>query len=57
LAKVIAAYILAHVDSTPPLGVVNVAYELPHFAGPNLLRTFRFFPPATGDTLADAIGE
>jgi hypothetical protein len=55
LAKVVARYILAHVDSAPPLGVVNVGYELPHFAGPNVLRIFRFFPPAKGDTLADAL--
>ena len=55
LAKEVAKFILAHVDSTPPLGVVNVAYEFPHFAGPNVLRVFRFLPPAPGDTLADAI--
>ena len=53
-AKEVARYIFAHSDSTPPLGVVNVAYEDPGFEGFHRAHVYRFLPPARGDTLADA---
>ena len=55
LAKKVAAYIFAHADTSPRLGVVNIGYEQPRFAGQNTVRLFRYFPPFPGDTLADAI--
>ena len=54
LAKPIAAFIFAHAGA-PPLGVVNIGYELPHFGGANVLRVLRYLPAGAGDTLLDAL--